>query len=76
MQQVVAIYINSPDNILASLLDPRFKNSWIEDDVEKEEAIRLLKTQVASRLGKDDEDSCSTEEHSRLKKEKTEKFNK
>ncbi|CAK8690434.1 unnamed protein product [Clavelina lepadiformis] len=40
-------YINSPDNRLASLLDPRFKNSWIEDDVEKEEAIGLLKTHVA-----------------------------
>ncbi|XP_076819504.1 zinc finger BED domain-containing protein 4-like [Clavelina lepadiformis] len=51
-------YINCPDNRLASLLDPRFKISWIEDDVEKEEAIRVLKTHVASRLGKDDEESC------------------
>ena len=47
---------NSPDNRLASLPDPRFKNSWIEDDVEIEEAKRLLKTHVASRLGSKDEE--------------------
>ncbi|XP_076808523.1 zinc finger BED domain-containing protein 4-like [Clavelina lepadiformis] len=63
-------YINSPDNRLASLLDPRFKNSWIEDDVEKEEAICLLKTHVASRLGKDDEESCSKEDENPAKKPK------
>ncbi|XP_076806287.1 zinc finger BED domain-containing protein 4-like [Clavelina lepadiformis] len=63
-------YINSPENRIASLLDPRFKNSWIKDDVEKEEAIRLLKTHVASRLGKDDEESCSTEDENPAKKPK------
>ncbi|XP_076819509.1 zinc finger BED domain-containing protein 4-like [Clavelina lepadiformis] len=63
-------YTNSPDNRLASLLDPRFKNSWIEDDVEKEEAIRLLKTHVASRLDKNDEESCRTEDENPAKKPK------
>ena len=61
---------NSPDNRLASLLDPRFKNRWIEDDVEKEEAICLLKTHVASRLGSKYEESCSTEEENPSKKAK------
>ena len=60
-------FINSPDNRFASLLDPRFKKSWIEDDVEKEDAIRLLKTHVASRLGKDDKESCSTEDENHAK---------
>ena len=42
---------NSIDNRLASHLDPRFKNKWIEDDVQKEEAMRLLQLHVTSRLG-------------------------
>ena len=38
--------LNSVDNRLASLLNPRFK-----DDNQKKEAVRLLQVHVTSRLG-------------------------
>ena len=31
--------LNSIDNRLASLLDPRFKDKWIEDDVQKKKKL-------------------------------------
>jgi len=53
-------YLNSVDNRLASLLDPRFKHKWIEDDVQKEEAGQVLITYLASRLGQCEEDGSTT----------------
>ena len=46
-------FLQSIDNRLASLLDPRFKKKWIEKSDEKEEAMSLLITRVAGRLGSD-----------------------
>ena len=48
------------DNRLASLLDPRFKQKWIENDDEKEEALRVLQMHVTSRLGPFQEDCISS----------------
>ena len=53
-------FLNSIDNRLASLLDPRLKDKWTEDDVQKKEAICLLEMHVTSRLGQCEEDSSST----------------
>ena len=53
-------FINSIENRLASLPDPRFKDKWIEDNVQKKEAMRLLQVQGHSRLGPCEEDSSST----------------
>ena len=55
-------FLNSPDYRLASLLDPRFKNKWIEDDLEKEEAVYLLKTHAASKFINQKAESLGTEE--------------
>ena len=41
-------------------LDPKFIDKWIEDDVQKKEAVRLLLVHVTSRLGQCEEDSSST----------------
>ena len=53
-------FSNCMDNRLASLLDPRFKQKWIENDDEKEEALRVLQTHVTSRLGSFQEDCISS----------------
>ena len=53
-------FLNCMDNRLASLLDPRFKQKWIENDDEKEEALRVLQTHVTSRLGSFQEDCSSS----------------
>ena len=42
--------LNSIDNRLAPLLDPRFKDKWIEDN-KKKEATHLLQLHVTGRLG-------------------------
>lgn len=55
-------FLKSVDNRLASLLDPRFKNKWIEDTDEIDETTRLLKTHVASRVENDEEKSSSAED--------------
>ena len=52
-------FLNCMDNRLASLLDPRFKQKWIENDDEKE-ALRVLQTLVTSRLGSFQEDCSSS----------------
>ena len=64
-------FLNSIDNRLASLLDRTFKHKWIEDDVEKKEAMRVLQAQVTSSLGRCEEDCSSTstdDENERLAK--------
>ena len=38
-------FLNCMDNRLTSLLHPRFKQKWIENDDEKEEALRVLQIQ-------------------------------
>ena len=48
------------DNRVASLLDPRFKQKWIENDDEKEEALRVLQMHVTSKLGPFQEDCSSS----------------
>jgi len=53
-------FLKCLDNKLATLLDPRFKNKWIEEAEEKEEATSLLKTHVASRLGTDETQSSNS----------------
>ena len=47
------------DNRLASLY-PRFKQKWIENDDEKEEALLVLQTHVTSRLGSFQKDCSSS----------------
>ena len=44
-------FLKCMDNRLASLLDPRFKRKWIENDDEKEEALLVLQIHVTNRLG-------------------------
>ena len=51
-------FFNCMDNRFASLLDPRFKQKWIENDDEKEEGLWVLQTHVTSRLGSFQE-NCS-----------------
>ena len=53
-------FLNCMDNRLASLLHPRFKQKWIENDDEKEEALRVLQMHVTSRLGPFQEDCSSS----------------
>ena len=47
------------DNKRASLLDPKFKQKWIEKD-NKKEALRVLQMHVTSRLGPFQEDCSSS----------------
>ena len=51
-------FLNSIDNRRPSLLNLRFKDKWIENDVQKKEAMLLLQVHVTSRLGHCEE--CST----------------
>ena len=53
-------FLNCMDNRLASLLHPRFKQKWIENDDEKEEALQVLQMHVTSRLGPFQEDCSSS----------------
>ena len=52
-------FLNYVDNRLAFLHDPKFKQKWIENDVEKE-ALRVLQMHVTSRLGPFQEDCSSS----------------
>ena len=52
-------FLNCMDNRLASLLHPRFKQKWIENDDEKE-ALRVLQMLVTSGLGPFQEDCSSS----------------
>ena len=47
------------DNRLASLLNSRFKQKWIEND-DKKEALQVLQMHVTSRLGPFQEDCSSS----------------
>ena len=53
-------FLNSIDNRLASLLDPRFKYKWIEDDLKKEEVMCVLQAHVTSSLGHCEEKQYSS----------------
>ena len=53
-------FLNCMDNRLASLLHPRFKQKWIENDDEKEEALRVLQMHVTSGLSPFQEDCSSS----------------
>ena len=60
------LFLNFIDNRLASLLDPRFKDKWIKNDVQKKEAMRLLQVHVTSRLGQCKEDSTGTDDENEI----------
>ena len=53
-------FLSCMDNRLASLLHQRFKQKWIENDDEKEEALRVLQMHITSGLGPFQEDCSSS----------------
>ena len=53
-------FLMSSDNRLSALLDPRFKDKWVGNDNEKEEATCVLVTHVASRHNGDETESSGT----------------
>ena len=53
------------------LLHPRFKDSWIEDDVQKKEVMSLSQVHVTSRLGQCEKDSSSTSTSCQMMKTKS-----